>query len=349
MSFKFYDILGVSKDASPEDIKKAYRKAAIQNHPDKGGDPEKFKEISNAYQVLSDDEKRRRYDQLGDEGFNATGSEQGAGGFGGMSPQDLFEQFFRSAGGGGFPFHFDFGGFDGGQGPVRKKDHTHTISISMADAYHGTQKTMRVGLRKGCTSCKSMCYTCQGRGNITDMRRMGFVTQMLTRACDACSGTGSIAKGCGACNNQGHTIEEKKVDIKIPAGVQTGHRFVMQGMGEQAENPNETSGNLILEIFVQPDPNFQRQGQDLIYTVKLTLAESIVGKMITIPHFVGDIAINLEEYGIIQPQKSYILPGKGMAGGNLVLVFSIDYYSKKILTHEERQLLRKAFDECQLK
>lgn len=346
MSFKFYDILGVSKDASSDDIKKAYRKAAIQNHPDKGGDPEKFKEISNAYQILSDDEKRRRYDQLGDDGFNATGAEHGGGGFGGMSPQDLFEQFFRGAGGGGFPFHFDFGE---PQGPVRKKDHLHTISISMSDAYHGVQKTMRVGLRKTCMSCRSMCYTCQGQGSITDMRRMGFITQMVSRVCDKCSGSGNITKGCPSCNHQGHTMDEKKIDVKIPAGVQTGHRFVMHGLGEQADKDNEVSGNLILEIFVQPDPNFQRQGQDLIYTVKLTLAESIIGKMVTIPHFGGDITINLEEYGIIQPQKSYILAGKGMPpNGNLVLVFNIDYYNKKVLTSEERNTLKAAFDTCNM-
>lgn len=345
MSYKLYDILGVSQNASVDDIRKAYRKAAIQNHPDKGGDPEKFKEISNAYQVLSDEEKRRRYDQLGDDGFNAASAEQGGGDFGGMSPQDLFDQFFRGAG--GFPFHFEFGHGGMHPGPVRKKDHLHTIQISMGDAFHGVQKTMRVSLRKACGLCKKQCYTCQGKGNITDMRRMGFLTQMVTRPCDTCSGAGVMSKGCASCNQQGHTMEEKKIELKIPAGVQTGHRFVMAGMGEQATSDNEISGNLVLEVFVQPDPRFQRQGQDLIYPVKLTLAESIIGKTIVVPHFGGDIAINLEDYGIIQPQKSYILPGKGMAGGNLVLAFHIDY-NKVQLSQEERDILKQAFASCSL-
>lgn len=346
MTHKFYDILGVSRDASQDDIKRAYRKAAIANHPDKGGDPEKFKEVSNAYQVLSDEDKRRRYDQVGDDAFeNGGGMSEG---FGGMNPHDLFEQLFRGAGG-GFPFHFDFGFGDGGmhRGVTKKKDHVHTITISMADAFHGIQKSLRIGMKKACLSCKRQCYTCQGRGSITDMRRMGFMTQMVTRPCDACHGAGASSKGCASCNNLGHTMEEKRVEVKIPAGVNTGHRFVFQGMGEQAVCDNEVSGDLIMEVLVQADQNFQRQGQDLIHTVKLTLAESIIGKTITIPHFGGDIVINLEEYGIIQPQKTYVLSGKGMPGGNLVIAFQINY-NKTSLSDEERKKLREAFRECGL-
>lgn len=343
MAHKFYDILGVQPNASQEDIRKAYRKAAITNHPDKGGDPEKFKEISNAYQVLSDEEKRRRYDQVGDEGFDANGAM--ADGFGGMNPHDLFEQLFRGGGGGGgFPFHFDFGFGDGGmhRGTTKKKDHVHTISIPMVDAYHGTQKTLRIGMKKACQSCRRQCYTCQGRGSITDMRRMGFMTQMVTRPCDACNGAGSVSKGCTACNQQGHTMEEKRIELKIPQGVQTGYRFVYEKMGEQASSDHEVSGDLIIEILVQADVNFQRQGNDLIHTVKLTLAESIIGKMITIPHFAGEIAINLEDYGIIQPQKTYIINGKGMPGGNLIIAFQIDY-NKSNISEEDRSILRTAF------
>lgn len=345
MTHKFYDILGVAKDASQEDIKRAYRKAAITNHPDKGGDPEKFKEISNAYQVLSDEEKRRRYDQTGDDGFSDNGGM--SDGFAGMNPHDLFEQLFRGGGGGGFPFHFDFGFGDGGmnRGVTKKKDHVHAINISMSDAYHGTQKTLRIAMKKPCTSCKRQCYTCQGRGSITDMRRMGFMTQMVTRPCDACQGAGAASKGCASCNQQGHTMDERRVEVKIPAGVQMGHRFMFQGMGEQAVSDNEVSGDLIMEVIVQADPNFQRQGQDLIHTVKLTLAESIVGKVITIPHFAGELVLNLEEYGIIQPHKTYIINGKGMPGGNLVIAFQIDY-NKTTLNVEERKLLRNVFKEC---
>lgn len=343
MTHKLYEALGVSKDASSDDIRKAYRKAAITHHPDKGGDPEKFKEISNAYQVLCDEEKRRRYDELGDDGYTANGGAGMDDAFGGMNPHDLFEQLFRGAG----PFHFDFG--FGGQphrGPSKRKDHNHTINISQADAYHGTQKVLRVGLKKPCILCKHQCYTCQGRGTVTDMRRMGFMTQMMTRPCDACNGGGAVSKGCGECQQRGHNMDEKKVEVKVPAGVQTGHRFVISGLGEQALGDQEISGDLIIEVFVQPDANFQRQGQDLVYTAKLSLAESIIGKIITIPHYAGDIVISLEDYGIVQPHKSYIIPQKGMPGGNLILIFQIDYAKKQQLTAEERATLRAAFVAC---
>lgn len=343
MTHKLYDTLGVAQDATADDIRKAYRKSAIAHHPDKGGDPEKFKEISNAYQVLSDEEKRRRYDDLGDDGFAASG---GNGMPEGFNPHEIFEQLFR--GGGGFPFHFDFGfgGHGEGNGRIKRKDHNHTIQISMADAYHGTQKMLRVGLKRPCLSCKTQCYTCQGRGTVTDMRRMGFMTQMMTRACDGCNGSGTVSKGCIECKEKGHTMEEKKVEVKVVPGVQTGHRFVIHGLGEQAMGDNDTSGDLIVEIFVQPDPHFQRQGQDLVHTVKLSLAESILGKSLIIPHFGGEIAISLQEYGIVQPQKSYIIPQKGFPGGNLVLVFQIDYSKKLVLTETERDTLRSAFIAC---
>lgn len=343
MTHKFYDVLGVSQDASAEEIKKAYRKLAIQYHPDKGGDQEKFKEVSNAYSILSDDEKRRRYDQVGDEGFREGGMEDGGVG---MNPHDLFEQLFRGAGG-GFPFHFDFG-FDPHvqqRGPSKRKDHLHHIKIALADAYHGCTKTLRVGLKKPCAYCRSQCYTCQGRGSITDMRRMGFMTQMVSRPCDRCNATGAICKGCDSCGKSGFTTEEKKLEAKIPPGVQSGHRFVIPGCGEQACTENEVSGDLIMEVVVQPDPQFQRQGNDLIYTVKLTLAESIIGKVVNIPLFGETITLSLEEYGIIQPQKTYIIPGKGMSGGNLVLVFAIEY-PKNSLTKEHRESLKRVFTEC---
>lgn len=351
MTHKLYELLGVTKEASGDEVRKAYRKAAITHHPDKGGDPEKFKEIANAYQVLSDEQKRLQYDELGDEGFAASGGGSGMANdpFGaGINPHELFEQLFRGGG-----FGFDFGGFGDGhghghhRGPTKRKDHSHTINVSLADAYHGTHKTLRVGLKKPCGGCKAQCYTCQGRGSVTDMRRMGFMTQMMTRVCDGCQGAGVTSKGCGECGGRGHTMEEKKVDVKVAAGVQTGHRYVISGLGEQAAGDNEISGDLVIELFVQPDPNFQRQGQDLVYTAKLTLAESIVGKIITIPHFGGDIHVSLADYGIVQPHKSYIIPNKGMPpSGNLILLFQIDYNKKQQLTDTERDTLRKAFEAC---
>lgn len=350
-TYKLYEELGVSQNASKDEIKKAYRKLAVVNHPDKGGDPEKFKSIANAYQVLGDDEKRNMYDQLGDEQF----SENGGGGGGGMHEMDpniIFRDLFSQ---------FDFGGFGGfgghghnpQPGPKRRNDHMHHLRISQADAYHGMRKTVKISLQKTCLkdSCSQTCFACQGRGQITDMRRMGFMTQMMTRACDTCKGTGKIVKGvdrCGECKGHGKFTEDIMYELHIPAGVATGHRVVCGGYGEQACVIGETPGDLVFEIVVQGDPNFQRQGNDLVYSVKLSFFESILGKQISVPHYANTFDFNTGDYGIIQPNKPYIIKGKGMTSdSNLILVFHIDYPAK-VFTEEEKQILETTFKQVQI-
>jgi len=227
MSYKLYEVLGIGKDASKEDIKRAYKTQAIKHHPDKNGDPEKFKEISNAYQILSDDEKRAQYDRFGDAGLDQMNG--GSGGFETVDPRHIFEQFFGGGMGGGHAgFHFDiFQDMFGGGGPqrnsrIKRNDHMHTIRINLAEAYHGAQKNIRISLQKTCFKCKDTCNACQGKGMITDMRRMGFITQMMQRPCDVCRGAGMIIKGkegCNECGGKGNYQTEEKVDIQIPRGV----------------------------------------------------------------------------------------------------------------------------------
>ncbi len=337
MSWQHYDTLGVAKGASKEEIKRAYKKLAVQNHPDKGGDPEKFKEISNAYQILSDDDKRDRYDQLGDDGFN---NMAGGGGdpFNGMDAHHIFEQMF-GGGMGGMPFHFDFGfGGGGPRGPIKKKTHLHPIRISLGDAYNGVHKTIKVSVQRNCTKCREMCHNCQGRGQVTDMRRMGFITQMMQRACDRCQGTGSTSKGCNDCEGQGTYREEKKLELHIPSGVQSGHKLVFEGLGEQAMNENEIAGDLVFEIHVSPHEHFQRNGDDLLYNTTISFADSVVGKTISIPHFSGTVEVATHEFGILQPNKPYIIPGKGMPNGNLVLTFHIKYPVQKLSTEHRGKM-----------
>jgi DnaJ family protein A protein 2 len=342
MTHKFYDVLGIPKGSSKEDIKKAYKKMAIQMHPDKGGDPEKFKEVANAYQVLSDDDKRARYDQFGDEGFAE--NDGGGHGFHGVDPHAIFEQFF--GGGGGFPFGgmggFGFDVHPHHAGPPRKQDHVHPFRITLEDAYKGVQKTLKVSLNKICSKCKEQCYACQGKGHVMDMRRMGFLTQMMQRACGTCNGAGFIAKGksgCKECNGGGSFKEEHKIDLNLPAGVHHGHHCVFKGLGEQALSPGEVSGDLVFEVHVQNDPNFQRQGNDLIFTVPISLSETIVGKEVNVPHFSGAFSLNTSEFGVVQPNKPYVVKGKGMPGGNLVILFHINYPSVK-LTKEDRDKIK---------
>lgn len=343
MTYKLYDILGVARDSSKDDIKRAYKKMAVQHHPDKGGNPEKFKEIANAYDVLMDDQKRNMYDQLGDERFNEAGGGQAGGPGPGIDPHSIFEQIF---GGGGFHAGFG-GGFPGpfGGGPpaqVRKSHHLHHMNISLDDAYKGIHKTIKVSLTKICRTCKEQCYACQGKGHIMDMRRMGFFTQMSQRPCDVCNTAGYVAKGkhgCKECSGSGMVKEDHKVDLNIPAGVQSGHHIVMRGLGEQAVGDNEVSGDLVFEVVVTSHPVFQREGADLIMTIPLTFVESVVGKEIAVPHFAGEFMLNTQDYGIINPTRTYNVKGKGMTpSGNLILKFIITYPSKRLDTSEREKV-----------
>lgn len=347
-TFQLYDHLGVSKSASKEEIKKAYRKAAIANHPDKGGDAEEFKKISNAYQVLSDDNKRQMYDQLGDEQFANGGANEPT--MNAMDPNVLFHNFFSQFGGGA-EFNFNFGGPPGPPPPRRRNDHQHAIKVSMQEAYHGINKNIRISLQKTCLqpSCMETCFACQGRGTVTDLRRMGFMTQMMTRVCDPCAGSGKCVRAkpdCNECKGAGKYLSEVVQELQIPPGVPSGHRIVCHGLGEQPCGPNEIPGDLIFEIMVLADPNFQRQGNDLVHTVKMSFRESIIGKEVVIPHFKAPLTLQTKDYGIIQPSKRYILKGMGMTEqGNLVIQFHIDYPATKIFTDDERKLIESTLDQ----
>lgn len=339
MGHKFYELLGVGQGCSPEELKKAYRKLAVLHHPDKGGDPEKFKEISHAYQILSDEEQRRRYDQLGDEGFEM----QGGGGMPpGMDPMNIFEHLFGGGGGGFFGSPFGPGGPFGGGGGGPQKKHCrslhHAISIPLRDAHFGCEKHIKITLHKKCFKCLEMCGTCQGRGQITEMQRMGPFTNIATRSCNACRGSGQIPKPqkkCGDCSGSGDITEEKRMDIKIPAGVETGWQKVFPGLGEQPQVPGDVAGDLIFEVMVQMDPLFERRGsQDYVFKQRLTLVESICGKVFEIPMFDGPIKVNTRDWGIVQPGKEYRV-------GRVIVVFSVDYPEKK-LTDEEIGWVQKA-------
>jgi DnaJ family protein A protein 2 len=335
-TFKLYDILGISQQASASEIKKAYHKKSLTSHPDKGGDEAEFKEISNAYHVLSDAERRKQYDMLGDEGY----SQQG-GGDGGMpfDPRDLFAQFFGGGGGGGFPFH----GMGGGGAPEvsRGRNHRHLWTISLKDAYFGVEKTLKITVHTPCRSCRNTCFACQGRGMLTEMTRAGFFTQMTTRPCPSCQGTGKEIKinpKCSECKGQGKHTREHTTHLKAPAGVQTGHMIKLKGLGEQSVERDDLSGDLLIEIMVQTHPIFRREENDLHVDIPIRFIETLVGKTIHIDHFTGDIEIDTATFGIVQPNKNYVLPKKGMVGGNLVLHFNIEYPTALLTTEQRKQL-----------
>jgi DnaJ-class molecular chaperone len=374
MTHKLYEQLGISQNASPDEIKKAYRKAAIQHHPDKGGNEEKFKEITNAYEILSDEGKRNQYDQLGDDNYQnmANGSGGGGGGGGGgfpggMSAHDIFAQMFggmnMGGGGGGMPgdmnfdMHFGHGGGGGGQRNRRRQDHSHGMHISLNEVYTGVRKTLQICVQKACLTCKQTCSTCQGRGQITNMVRNGIFTQVINQHCGNCSGTGIMTKpqeGCGECKGRGQYNEDKRVELDIPAGVVNGHQIRIAGLGEQKQTTEEVPGDLILHIQVNEHPTFTRHGNDLHYTKTISFTESVVGVQFTIDHFSGSVSVNTLNFGIIQPGKKYEVSGKGLPYdnnkqryGNLHIEFKITYPTKKF-TNDEVYVLQKAFSSVNL-
>lgn len=334
---KLYNTLGVSKDASQDEIRKAYKKLAVQNHPDKGGDESKFKEISAAYEILSDEQKRNQYNQIGDAGLESGGMQNG-GGHHNMNPHDIFSQMFGGMdpfGGGGFGFNMHQQ-----HQQVRRNDNVHNIHISLADAFNGLKKSIKIILTKTCLKCKTMCNDCQGMGTITEMHRVAIFTQMINRPCGRCNGTGTSSKpkkDCGECQGKCSYNSEIKKEIEIHKAVQHGHEIRLQGYGEQIQSAKEIPGDLILRVLIDEDKNFTRSGNDLIHKLSITFAESVVGKEITIPHYAGDIKMNIDTFGIIEPNKKYFIPGKGMTPGDQLIVIFIIKYPKKSLSTEDKK------------
>lgn len=355
MSYKLYDILGVPRGCTPEELKKAYKKLAMEHHPDKGGDAEKFKQISHAYDVLSDQDKRQRYDQLGDEGYEMGGS----GGSGpAFDPNSIFEQFFGRGGMGGFPGFFGadmFGGHGGGRpAPKKCRNLQHVIQLSNRDAYFGAHKVLRVTLHKKCMRCMETCFACQGQGQINELQRAGPFTTVTTRPCDTCRGSGQCVKGkssCSECSGKGEYTEEKKIDLHIPMGVETGKQIVFPGFGEQPQHPGDVPGDLVFEVLVNLDSTFERKGLDLVYKQTISFSESVLGKTVHVPLYDGVYTLHTGTLGIVQPNKPYTISGKGMKTekqtGNLILQFQVIYPTKP-LSEECKQELEPIFKKYDL-
>ena len=294
-----YEELGVPKDASPEDIKKAYRSLARTHHPDKGGDAEKFKKVQEAYETLSDPEKRDAYDHPAPQGF--------PGGF----PPEMFAHMF----GGQSPFGFR-------RGPARRADHDHTLTISLEEAYRGLTKNMKITLQRICRECVTKCKGCGGRGQV--QHQMGPFA--MSQPCGQCQGQGTSNKGCAGCNFKKNKIENLNLELKIPKGVESGAVLTARGLGEQARSDAEEAGDLHFHIRVEDHPFFLRQGPDLIYYTKISFEDSVNGKVISIPHFDGSFDVDTRQWGPLDPREDYVIPFKGMTeGGRLRLSFDVKY------------------------
>ena len=297
-----YEALGVPKESSDADVKKAYRNLARQHHPDKGGDPEQFKKIQEAYEILSDPQKRQNFDQFGSaEGPQFPG---GGGGF----PPDLFAQMFGGA-------------FGGPRGPVHRANREHGLTISFEDSFRGVTKNLKIGLAKPCFACFKKCPQCHGRG----MVHVQLGPMALQQPCPMCGGQAGVRAGCEACGFAKQKIEHLNLQLNIPAGIADGHQMLARGLGEQAQKPDEEPGDLVFIIKVAEHPEFMRQGDDLIWSTRISFEDSVHGKKITIPHFDGPIHMDTADWGVIDPREDYIIPGKGFNKGRLRVSFNVLY------------------------
>ncbi|EKM52078.1 uncharacterized protein PHACADRAFT_262538 [Phanerochaete carnosa HHB-10118-sp] len=307
---KYYDFLEVSPDASEADLKKAYRKKALRLHPDKGGDPELFKEVTHAYEVLSDPQKRSIYDARGEAGLSESG------GMGGMDPQDLFSQLF---GGGGF-----FGGGGGRQqGPRKTKDLVHRVTVSLEDLYKG--KITKLALTRNiiCGKCHGKggkegavreCERCGGRGIRIMMRQMGPMIQQIQQACDECQGTGEIINNkdkCKTCNGKKVSSEKKMLEVHIDKGMKGGQTITFRGESDQA--PGVTPGDVIIVIEEKPHERFKRKDNHLFTTVEVDLLTALAGGQFAIKHLDDRaLVVKVHPGEVLKHNALKVIPGEGM-------------------------------------
>lgn len=329
---KFYDILGVSVTASDTEIKKAYRKMALKYHPDKNPSEEaaeKFKEASNAYEVLSDSEKRDLYDQFGEEGLSGNGGMPG-GGFGGFG-DDIFSQFFG-------------GGQQRPRGPQRGRDIKHEIGVTLEELYKG--KTSKLALNKQilCKTCEGRggkkgavkkCSSCNGQGIKFVTRQMGPMIQRFQTECDVCHGTGDIVDPkdrCKDCNGKKIDNERKILQVHIDPGMKNGQKVVFKGEADQA--PDVIPGDVIFVVTEKPHKDFKRAGDDLIYEAEVDLLTAIAGGEFAFKHVSGDwLKVTIVPGEVIAPNMRKVIDGKGMpvpkygGYGNLIIKFTVKFPS----------------------
>ncbi len=315
----YYEVLGVSKSSSVDEIKKQYRKLALKFHPDRNKSkeaPEHFKEISEAYAVLSDTEKRQLYDQHGHAGVDGRYSSedifQGARG-------DFSDIFGRSGGGFDSIFESIFGRGGGGFSQQRGSDILYETSVTLEDVLHG--KKMEIDLQKQiqCDVCngscckpgtnKKTCSTCNGQGQVRQTRNMGFASFVTAGPCPTCNGQGSMVETpCPTCNGQGKKKGSKKVTFEIPPGIDSGDYTVPE---EGNEVPDGSNGDLIVRIRVQPHLKFNRDGKDIFYDQDVSMVDATLGCEIVVPTLEGTEKIKVDSGS--QPNTIIKLKGKGVS------------------------------------
>lgn len=344
MKEDYYDILGVSKGASASEIKKAYRKKALEYHPDKNpGDAkaeEMFKKAAEAYEVLSDSDKKAKYDQFGHAAF-----EGGGFGGGGMNMDDIFSQFgdiFGSAFGGGFGGFGGFGG--GGQRRVKGSNLRIRVKLTLEEVANGVEKKVKVKrkLQADGVTYKT-CSTCGGSGQMTKITNTILGRMQTATTCSSCGGAGQVIdKRPSGADAQGLKVVEETVSIKVPAGVEDGMQLKVPGKGNGAPG-NGVSGDLLVAIETEDHPTLKREGDNLHYDLYISISEAVLGSSKEIDVVGGKVRIKLESG--IQSGKILRLRGKGIQSlngyGSGDLLVHVNVWTPKELTKEQREFFER--------
>ncbi len=359
----YYEVLGVERNADADTIKKAYRKAAIKYHPDKNpGDKEaedKFKEAAEAYDVLSNDEKRARYDRFGHAGMNGPGGGQYGGFSGGFTMDDIFEQFGDIFGGA-------FGGFGGNRGRAHQRvnrgsDMRITVKLSLKEIAEGVTKKLKINKIVACEHCGgtgakdksayATCSQCGGSGYVITVQNSFFGRMQTQSVCPNCQGEGRIIKErCTHCGGEGTQRADKIVEVKIPAGVAEGMALTLQGYGNAARHGG-INGDLIVVIKEEEHPDFEREGNNLVHNLNISVTTAILGGEAEVPTVDGRVRINIEAG--TQPGKILRLRGKGLPDingrgrGDIIVV--VDVVIPTDLTKEERKLVEQLSEQPNFK
>ena len=343
----FYTILGVERSASDAEIKRAFRKLAQQWHPDVNTDPaaqERFKEINEAYQVLSDPERRQRYDMFGRAGIDGGAGGAGAGGFEGFGGfSDIFDAFF---GGGG-------GAASARRGrPQPGADLRYDLRITFEEAVKGTEKEIEFSVLQRCETCQGSgakegseaitCPQCNGRGEVRSVRQTMLGQMVNVSACPRCHGEGKVIETpCDTCRGDGRTERKRTLRVTIPAGIDEGHQIRLANEGEVGPRGGPP-GSLYVAVHVQPHPSLVREGTELFYEAKVSIAQAALGTRITVPTVEGEEEVEIKAG--TQPDTEIRLRGKGVphlrrSGQRGDLHVMVDVVVPTKLTRKQRELL----------
>ncbi len=352
----FYEVLGVKKGASEDELKKAYRKLAKENHPDlHPGDKEceaRFKEINEAYEVLSDPDKRAKYDQFGHAAFDPSqGFGGGGGGFGGFEGFGGFGDIFSDIFGGGFGF-----GGGGGRNPnaPRKGDNLRaTVNIKFEEAAFGVKKDVFVSKIEQCPDCKGtgcaegttaeVCPDCKGTGTVMSTKRTPFGMVQSSEQCPKCRGRGKIIHSpCKTCRGMGSVRRQHKVSVSIPAGIDDGQTISLKGQGNAGLNGGP-AGDLLITVLVQPHARFERDGASILLDQEISFSQAALGAEVEVPTLDGKVKLNIPEG--TQTGTTFRLKGKGVPflrnGGRGDQFVTVNVAVPRSMTSTQKNALRR--------